>query len=232
MISIRRPVPAVLLFVLLSVAAVIVLFDVAAWWTGVDIGERLSLDAEASLPAWWAAVQLLLLASLLGIASVRESRADRSEASRALAVAAFGAAYLSLDESVAIHEGITTALAGRSWIPTFNGDHGVWIFVYSIIGVLLVAILWRGIASLLRTNPTDTSLVALGAALFVLGGVVIEAIGYTFPSRAQVVVEEMLEFVGVAVMVWATYRMLGDDEVRLPRIHTPVSNAEGPRSVE
>ena len=45
-------------------------------------------------------------------------------------------------------------------------------------------------------------------SLFVLGGVGVEIVGYLTESPA-VLVEETMEVIGVAVMVWATYGALG-----------------------
>lgn len=210
-----RPSSRLLLSVLVVVLGVLVLLDIAAFNSSIDTGERFSLDAEVALPTWWASVQLLLLSLMLGLVAVRERLAGRREAARLLTIGALVAAFFSLDETAAIHEGITELLGGKGVLPSFAGGHGIWIFAYGIIAIAILAVTLTGVLSLLRTDRTNTMLAALGVAMFVFGGVGVEVFGYSAPSHAEVVVEEFLEFFGIAVMVWSTYRMIGTTAIRV-----------------
>lgn len=216
MITIRRPRPGAFLLVLLAIALCLILLDSAARLSGVDIGERLSLDAEASLPAWWSSFQFVLLGALLWLSAIRELSEDRQAAGRALAIGAVSAVYFAIDESVAVHEGITLAFVEIDWVPSFSGDHGVWIFLYSGVALVVLFFVWRGLLSLLETDRFNTLVIAFGAALFVVGGVVVEVIGYSFPSHTGVVIEEALEIVGVSVMLWGAYRLVYETGVLFP----------------
>ena len=216
MITIRRPRPGALLLSLLAIAACLVILDSVSWLSGVDIGERLSLDAEASLPAWWASFQFALLGATLWLSALRELSANRRAAGRTLAIGAVCALYFGIDESVAIHEGITVALVDKDWIPSFNGEHGVWIFVYGGIALALLVVSRRGLLSLLETDRFNIVAIAAGAVLVVVGGVVVEAVGYSFPSHAGVVIEEALELVGVSVMLWGAYCLVYGTGISFP----------------
>lgn len=213
---IRRPSPRALLMALVVILGVLVLLDLAAWISGREAAERFSLDGESTLATWWASVQLLLLGALFGLVGLCEARLGRPKAAWTLMVGAFVAVFFSIDETAAFHEGITATFASRDLLPSFAGGHGIWIFVYVIAAFGILAITFPGIMSLLSTHRTETILVALGGAIFVIGGVVVEAFGYFLESHGEVVVEEILEFFGIAVMAWATYRMLGIREIQLP----------------
>lgn len=216
MITIRRPRPGALLLSLLAVAVFLVFLDSVSWFSGVEIGGRLSLNAEASLPAWWSSFQFVLLGAALWLSALREFSANRRAAGRALAIGAVCAVYFGIDEGVAIHEGITVALVDQDWVPRFNGEFGVWVFAYAGIALVVLFFTWRGFLNLLDTDRIDTLAIASGAALFVVGGVVIEVFGYSFPSHAEVVIEETLEMVGVSVMIWGAYRLIYGTAFSLP----------------
>jgi len=213
---IRRPSPRSLLVALVVILAVLVLLDLAAWISGREALERLSLDGESTVATWWASAQLLLLGALLGLVGMCEVRLGRRKSAWTLMVGAFAAAFFSIDETAAFHETISATLARRDLLPSFAGGHGFWIFVYTIAALGLLAITFPGIMSLLSTHRRETILVALGGAIFVFGGVVVEAFGYLMRSHSEVVVEEVFEFLGVAVMAWATYHLLGSREIQLP----------------
>lgn len=215
-LAIRRPSARALLTGLAVVLGVLVVLDLAAWASGLESGARFSLDDEITVATWWASVQLLLLASMFGLVALQEYRTGRRSAAWTLGIGALVATFFSIDETAAFHEEITRVFRSKDVLPSFNGGRGLWIFVYMVAAIVLFAITLRGILSLLRSDRTNTLLVALGGALFVLGGVVVEAIGYSVPSHAEVVVEEVFEFLGIAIMVWATYRMLGGKEIRMP----------------
>lgn len=198
------------------VLGVLVILDLAAWISGRESLERFSLDGEITVATWWASVQLLLLAVLFGFVGLCEARLGRGRAAWTLGVGAFVAVYFSIDETAAFHETITTTLTARELFPTFFGVIGTWTLAYTIVALGLLAATFPGIRSLLSTHRTDTLLVALGGVIFVIGGLVVEMSGYLPKGHGAVVVEEILEFFGIAVMVWATYRMLENREIRLP----------------
>jgi len=213
---IRRPSPRALLGTLVVVLVVLVLLDLAAWASGRASLERFSLDGEITVATWWASVQLLLLAVLFGFVGLSEARLGRGKAAWTLTVGAFVAVYFSIDETAAFHETITATLTARDTFPTFSGGIGAWTLAYTIAALGLLAVTFPGIRSLVSTHRTDTLLVALGGVIFVIGGLVVEMFSYLPTGHGAVVVEEILEFFGIAVMVWATYRMLGNREIRLP----------------
>jgi hypothetical protein len=214
--EIIRPSPRALLVLLVVILGVLVLLDLAAWVSGREAAERFSLDGEITVATWWASVQLLLLAALFAIVGRCEARLRRRRAAWTLNVGAAVAVYFSIDETAAFHETITATFTARGSFPTFVGGLGIWIVVYVIAALGILAVTFPGILSLLSTHRTDTLLVALGGAVFVIGGVVVEEFGYLLESHGEVVIEEILEFLGIAIMVWATYRMLGNREIRLP----------------
>lgn len=212
---IRRPSARALLAALLGVLGVLVVLDLAAWASGREAAERFSLDGETTVATWWASAQLILLGGLFGLAAVSEARSGRRKAAWTLAVGGFVAIFFSLDETAAFHENITAVLRTRSLLPAFADGHGLWISVYAVLGVVLLIATFPGIVSLLATHRSDTLLIAFGGAIFVVGGVLVEVVGYFMTVHFWVVVEETLEFSGIALMVSTTYRMLASREIRL-----------------
>ena len=216
LMSVRRPSDRVVLGFLVGITMALVVGDMVSRALGDDIGERLSLDAEASLPAWWASTQLLILAVTLAIVALRASQEGERDVARAVNVFSLAAIYFSIDEAVAIHEGITKMFVRLGWGTPFAGDHGVWIIVYAVVGVIVMIYAGRGAMRLLRLDRANSLLLLAGGLLFVLGGVGIEIIGYFEPSRSVVTLEEALEFLGIGVAVWASYRMLEGTTILAP----------------
>lgn len=213
---IRRPSPRALLGTLVVSLGVLVLLDAAAWASGRESLERFSLDGEVTVATWWASVQLLLLGTLFGFVGLCEARIGRGKAAWTLTVGAFVAVYFSIDETAAFHETITATLTARNVFPADSGGIGTWAIVYAVMALGLLALTFPGIRSLLSTHRNDTLLVALGGAIFVIGGLMVEMLDFLPVGHGRVVIEEIPEFAGIAVMVWATYRMLEDREIRLP----------------
>jgi hypothetical protein len=78
------------------------------------------------------------------------------------------------DEAVAIHERITKFTIRHAWVSRFRGDHGAWIFLYGVLGALVVALMRRDLAAFWYRYPTPARAMLAGFALTVAGGVGLE----------------------------------------------------------
>ena len=129
--------------------------------------------------------------------------------------------FLSMDEAVAIHERITEFTIRHAWVPRFRGDQGVWIFLYGVLGALIVALMRRDLAAFWHRYPTPARAMLAGFALTVAGGVGLEIGYYYLEERTPPVVEEIvaaaeqfLEMVGITVVLLGAI-LLGGRIVRL-----------------
>jgi len=167
--------------------------------------------------------QLLAVGVILGLLGVYLQKHGRpSEAFFAFLALLF--LFLSMDEAVAIHERITEFTIRHAWVPRFRGDQGVWIFLYGVLGALVVALMRRDLAAFWHRYPTPARAMLAGFALTVAGGVGLEIGYYYLEERTPPVVEEIvaaaeqfLEMVGITVVLLGAI-LLGGRIVRLQSV--------------
>lgn len=183
------------------------------FWT---INNLLNLDGERSLPAWFSSAQLLVVGLLLGLCA-RQPPAQRPRAQTLLlCLAAAGFVFLSIDEALSLHERLTHVLKQVSWLPRFRGDHGIWIYVYALLGLLLALPSLKPLLALRARQPGPVGLLLGGFTVLVAGGVGLELISYLFirghdlPNLyiAESCLEELLEMVGGTLLLYGALRLL------------------------
>jgi len=202
--------------VLAGVFGVLLVLDVFGQLSGLDSAKIINLDGEITVGTWWASAQLALVSVVLVFVARRDSLLGRRASARALLLAAATTMYFSIDETAGIHELLSRTLGDKSF-PSFNAGRGVWVFLYAGAAIVVIALALPGILSLLKTDRANSIRFAVGAAMLVFGGVIVEISGYYRESHIEVIIEESFEFLGVAVMVWAAYRMLANTEIRFER---------------
>jgi len=205
----RRPRRNTVLATLVGVFVVLAAVDAVAVSLGKDTAARLvSLDAETTIGTWWASAQLMALAVLFAIVGVREEKEGRTAAVVALRLSAVVAVFLSVDETAGIHE-LLAKRFGRGPLPVIGDGFDTWFVIYSVVAVIVLVVSIPGILSLLRTDRIALAWLGVGAALLVLGGVVVDHLHHpATPTVWDVIFEESFEYIGVAVMIWAAYRMI------------------------
>jgi hypothetical protein len=164
----------------LFVGAAIMLLAVYAMnqWLGnpfETVGRLVDVNGVANIPSWFSSIQLfsigivfLCLRAVMG----------KCPGSGLFMTLGFGFIYLSLDEAVVIHEMITCPLRHVSWVPRFQGDHGIWITVYGLVGIWLLIAFKNSMLLASRNFPRPALIFISGAGLFLLGGVVLEVCNY------------------------------------------------------
>lgn len=175
------------------------------------------LNAENSVSNWFSSVQLILLAILLFALSRRECARGETQAARAIGVLSLAFVFFSLDEVAQIHEKITVSLKHYEAIPRVRGDHGIWIFVYSVIALGILLLIGPGLWRYARRNPANSLRFGAGGLILVVGAVGMEILGdmQIFVGSLEVLSEEIMEMSGVSVMVWACLRDLEAAPVRI-----------------
>lgn len=165
------------------------------------------LDAEATIPAWYASVKLLAIGAFLAFLAYRAW--DRGSTS--IMLYAIGATFvaMSLDEIVGLHErvGFLVDLLVMDRSDTVLHATGLWFMVFGLpVSLVLGCLLYRTSQFLDAAKGTSVRL-TFGLAVFFAGALFIEALtnaaGNPQTYRVLVALEEGLELVGLTVMVWS-----------------------------
>jgi hypothetical membrane protein len=186
----------------------------------------LDLDGEHSLPSWFSSLQLALAGTLLLVAAAQPSQ-RATALTRFLGLAGAGLLFLSADEALGLHERISLISRGVANIPSFRGGRGVWVFAYGLIGLLLLVLSLAPLGAWLRRRPRQVRTLFLGFGLLVLGGVVLEVVGYQFIRNRglqdlydlQMVTEELLEMVGGSLLVHGALGLLIEEQASEEAAH-------------
>lgn len=218
-VTASRPSSRALLVTLLAIAGGLALAHVVLSLTDIQILiGYFDVNQESSIPTWWSSIQLLALSVLLALVARANSDRDRGYR-RVFWVGSAIAAFFSADEMAMLHERIIGALYPYDAIPRFTGNNGIWIFVYGVVGIVILSLIMPGLIRFVRTEKRASIRLFVGGGLFVLGGVGVEAVGY-YVDPPLGLVEETLEIVGVALMVWAIYGLLENTVVEFPTRRT------------
>lgn len=184
-------------------------------YAALDAVARLfNMDGEQNVPAWYSASVLLACAGLALLVGLAGRGADARLRSHWFGLAAL-LTFLSVDEAVAIHEGLASPLTDSLDLERDRWRNWAWVLPYSLFAVVfaLVSI------PFLRALPRSTAkgLVVAGA-LFVTGAVGLELIGAqaygdfgdSTGYLALVAAEETIEMVAVVVLVFTLLCHLRD----------------------
>lgn len=182
--------------------------------TGARLLKVFDLDAEANPPAWWSGSQLLVIGLVALVLALRPFSDDERITPLRPALWAFGLGFvfLSADEIGGIHEDLAGLLRGQSIVRGIGGE-GVWMLVYTVIGVALIVLFARYAIRAWKLWPRESAIAAGGFALLIFGGALVETIGYVIGLKSagiqyEIVVEEACEMIGASVLLYACMRML------------------------
>lgn len=196
---------AIVLLVLLHLAGQVLMHVVGeSNRVTTDIANRFNLDAELSVPTWFASF-LALVAAVLTYITARLSKGNE----RATWLLLSGLLlFVSIDEVAAIHE---LLLQGLHILAQFGEGRqtllaNAWLLVLPILvlGGLYV------MRQVVRSLPKRTiSGLVLAGIVYLLGAFVIEYISIELPKVAiwygiAVICEETLEFLGLWLLIRAT----------------------------
>ena len=168
-------------------------FDVTP---SVNLVEIFDLDAEATLPSWYSAVQLLLVA--LALVTVGSGFAGARR--RDFSIAAGVALVASADEVVSFHERLNDVM---DLGPPLNTKW--WV----VPGVLVVALLAYTLRHMLTSLGRRTGrLLVLGIAVYFLGALGFEASSAVLATSSteyavEVALEECAELLGQTIVLYA-----------------------------
>jgi hypothetical protein len=201
------------------VAAYFLTVKAPSFW-GPEVARMFDLTEEANVPTWFGS-SLWLVAALLAFAVFRVHR-DRGYPNAAYwmgMVPLF--VFLSIDEAGKVHETIGDVLGRRLEGYSILDYTFAWIF-FGLALLLSVGVVY--LRFLLRLEKRTRVLFFISAGLYVTGAVVIESIGAAVWNGAieafplgqtwprMIVYEELLEMVGVILLIHTLLRVLALDE--------------------
>lgn len=173
------------------------------------------LDAESNFPTWFSSIQLFLVGQIFLFKSV-QLNAENRHLRLFLQLACLGFVFLSADYAAQIHETLGSHLKYISWLPRFKGDHGVWIFIYGLICLILFYSFFSEIQMMFVRYRRATFTMLAGAVIAVFGGVILEIISYQFLRddltsslyTLEVAFEEFFEMLGISITLYGALIML------------------------
>ena len=201
----------------LVVAIVIEICLVAAFLTDGMLGhpdpivhKLFNLDGERNIPALFSSAQLFML-GIVFFSVAYQLR--QKHFSSPLFFAVLGAAFifLSFDEALSIHEGITSSLEHVEWIPRFKGNHGIWVAPYLLVGLVFFVSTLREFLKVWNQHRRESIIMASGCVIFLVGAVGLEVLSYQllregsstrFLYQLEVAVEEFLEMMGISIILY------------------------------
>ena len=203
---------------------------VAAYWIDILLGEPVpllhglfDLDGEANIPTWFSSGQLLAIAIVLWV--VAFYRRNPEKPSRALLLAAgTGFLFLSADEVVQLHEGITGLMGSRylDWIPSMLGAHRTALLLCLGISLVAFRIVYPDLRAAWNWSRRGCLIAIAGCCTIVLGGCVLESIGYRFLQpgsiayKMEVTAEEFFEMLGASLILHSVTKFALDSLDLLP----------------
>lgn len=218
-------VPKRVLFALLAVISVLLLGAavdaIATFGFGFETGRstirrHFELSAENNIPTYFSALQLLTAAALLGVIA-RHQAATRSPWRWHFLSLAVGFAFLSLDEAASIHE---TVLGRVGRFVLDDAFAFTWLGPGIVIGALTGLFYLRFLMALPRRFGR---LFVISGAIFLAGAIGAEWIGseifrrwgFNWGHQIEVIVEEGLEMVGIAVFIYALLLYIAENRIAL-----------------
>lgn len=200
---------AVLKFLLFSVAVLlvanlIVIFVYAVFEStiGMWLPELFIFDGERNIPTFYSAINLMLSALLLFLIAINHKR-DRSSWRPWLGLA-FIMGFLSIDETVSIHEQLGEPT--RELLNVSESFYYLWIVPYILATAVLFLLYFK---FLMRLPKRTRFLFILSGSIFILGAAGFEAGGnamrliYPRTYNISTTIEELLEMLGVVCFIYA-----------------------------
>jgi hypothetical protein len=178
---------------------------------GTSLRARFNLDAEGNIPSKYSTLQLCVAVGLLLLLFVEARRARRERAWHWLALAAVFT-FLTLDEYYSIHERLITPM--RQLLGPRNVLEFAWVLPYAgLVAIFTAAFLrfWKDLPRPARRGMALAAAVYIGGALGMelAGSLIVTNLGWESPLYAlEVVIEETMELVGIALFVLALAGLL------------------------
>ncbi|MBI3653699.1 MAG: hypothetical protein HY231_21925 [Acidobacteria bacterium] len=196
---------------------------VALYWLDIVLGAPVAvlhalvdLDGEGNLPTWFSSFQLALIALALGFLAFQQRKSERpSKIFLALLASVF--LLWSADETAQMHERLTAFIGQRyvDWLPAFFAQHQSLVALFIVAALVLARWLWADVLAFWQTHKRASLLAIAGFGVVVLGGAILETIGYKFflngttplLYQTEVCFEEFFEMLGASLILYSVSRL-------------------------
>jgi hypothetical protein len=193
-----------MLLVFLAIDVAFVLLYVVSQMTQ-KLEVPLNLDGEANVPAWYAGVQLLLIAFPATIRGLQMRQENPASYWKIYILAAIAFVFLSADEIGTIHESLRPILTERlGRVQYGDGKSAAGLVVAAIYGVIAVvlALMFHKQAWQFLLERAGRLPIIVGVALFGIGAVAIdEFMPYNQPVLEHAA-EELFELCGTSLVLY------------------------------
>lgn len=212
-----------MIWALLAADAVLVVSFLILFLSGYSI-EILAIGLERSIPNWYSAAKLLILAQLLAFVAWRASTDTWRETLILLApVLLF--ALMSVEEVAAVRDRFERALA-----PADGEDARALIalagtLLSGFVLIVALAAIAKAYARIVRPPHATVAKAVAGVAVFLFGAVGVELV-FDEPGRQALRIgpaaaEEGAELIGVTLLIWAA------SEVAMPYLQAMLRGSAG-----
>ena len=185
----------------------------------------LSLESEQSVGTWFSSGLLLMVALVAGGAVYpKVSRANPS--SWPLLILPLAFLVFSLDEIAMFHERIGFAsdrlLPGGTRTDTLFSITGIWMFLLGVPLLVGAAVWLKWFRRQFHPPIRVVRKLAIGMLVILTGALVVEGFSNAIPDRhslgsaLQVLSEELLEMIGITIILWGAYDLLQSKWFCLP----------------
>ncbi len=198
--------------IILALVAMGIFAQFARWRYGVDPDHRIiklvDLEGEKNLPALFSGLQLLLAAAVAWLVKQFETQ---GRIARDWAILAVGMLTMAFDEVFGFHERLIEPMQRMLGGGNLGALTYAWVVPAMGMVVLIAVYFVRFLAALPRFVA---SLMILSGAVFLGGAIGFEMLGgwywanygYSPTQSAIVIAEEILEYVGVCLFIYAALR--------------------------
>lgn len=176
--------------------------------------DMFNLNDESTLASWFSSLQYFCIA-LIFLQHTQQNK-TASVSPFLFLIASLGFFFLSIDEAVTIHEKLNHQLKHIEFLPSFKGHNGIWIYLYLALLLPLIIIMYKPLVQLWKAYRHPTIIMAIGFAILVFGGVLLEVIGYEYLNAdinyiyyvLEVAFEEFFEMAGVSIILYGALTTL------------------------
>lgn len=173
------------------------------------VSNLFNLNGEMNVPALFSSGQLFVVGILFYSLALQ---AKQKSFSSPLFFFIMGCvfSFLSIDEAFSIHEKITEKFYLIEWIPRFKGNHGIWIFPYILLGIIIFLFSYKNIVKIWNNYRRETQIIFFGLFVFALGGIGLEVLSYQFiggsnlpgyVKHLEIISEEFMEMSGISIVL-------------------------------
>ncbi|MGD9508509.1 MAG: hypothetical protein AB7I59_14785 [Geminicoccaceae bacterium] len=168
--------------------------------------EVLAIGLERSIPNWYSAAKLLILAQLLAFVAWQVS-ADTWRETLVLLAPALLFMFMSVEEVAAVRDRFERALvpADRADVAPLLAHAGN--LLSGFVLVVTLAAIAKAYARIVGPSNASAAKAVAGVAIFLLGAVGVELVfdepGRQAPRIWPAAAEEGAELVGVTILIWA-----------------------------